>query len=309
MSVTIQSIDPVDSKEGREPLLRRVDHSFTGTFRAMGGPCEVLVDTDDCNEAEAVFEIARSEALRIERKFSRYQGDNVIYAINHSAGKPVEVDDETASLIDYAAFCHEMSDGMFDITSGVLRRIWTFDGGTRVPSRHEIRQCLRNVGWSRATWRDHTLMLQRGMEIDLGGIGKEYAVDRAAGLIAQSARSPFLLNFGGDLYASGPQRWGRLWKVGVDDPDRTGAVLYALDIAQGGVATSGDAHRFIRWHGKRLGHILNPKSGWPVEDAPRSITVAARTCTEAGTLSTLAYLQGPGARAYLEQNGVQFWIV
>ncbi|HEX3109655.1 MAG TPA: FAD:protein FMN transferase [Thermoanaerobaculia bacterium] len=306
MSVTIQS---AISREGRESLLHRVDDYFTGTFHAMGGPCEVLIDSDDRDDAEKVFELARNEALRIEQKFSRYRRDNIIYAINHSAGTPVDVDDETASLINYAVICYEMSDGMFDITSGVLRRIWTFNGGTRVPTRREIRDCLRDVGWSRATWRDHTLTLRSGMEIDLGGIGKEYAVDRAAALAAQSTRSSFLLNFGGDLYASGPRRLGRLWSIGIDDPDRTGAVLYRLEVAQGGIATSGDAHRFVRWHGKRLGHILNPKSGWPVEGAPRSITVAARTCTEAGTLSTLAYLQGPGARAYLERDGVQFWVV
>jgi thiamine biosynthesis lipoprotein len=76
----------------------------------------------------------------------------------------------------------------------------------------------------------------------------------------------------------------------VDDPDRTGeAALYRLDV----VATSGDARRYVRWRGKRLGHILNPKTGWPVEGAPRSVTVVALTCLEAGTLSTLAYLQGP----------------
>lgn len=275
----------------------------------MASPCEVLVDTDDTSEAERAFSIAEAEARRIEQKFSRYRTDNVIYAINHAEGAPVEVDDETASLIDYAAVCYDMSDGMFDITSGVLRRVWTFDGGTRVPSRHAIRDVLRHVGWPRVTWENRKLTLPRGMEIDLGGIGKEYAVDRAAALVAQNVRSPFLLNFGGDLFASRPRRGGALWSIGIDDPDRTGAVLYRLDVAQGGIATSGDAHRFVRWHGKRLGHILNPKTGWPIEDAARSITVAARTCTEAGTLSTMAYLHGPGAREYLEASGVQFWVV
>jgi thiamine biosynthesis lipoprotein len=77
----------------------------------------------------------------------------------------------------------------------------------------------------------------------------------------------------------------------------------------GRLATSGDARRYVHWRGKRLGHILNPKTGWPVEGAPRSVTVVARTCLEAGTISTLAYLQGPGARAFLEEQKVQFWIL
>jgi thiamine biosynthesis lipoprotein len=87
------------------------------------------------------------------------------------------------------------------------------------------------------------------------------------------------------------------------------AALYRIELPQGGLATSGDARRYVLWKGKRLGHILNPKTGWPVEDAPRAVTVLSRTCLEAGTLSTLAYLQGPRARDFLEEQGVQFWLL
>ncbi|HSP35152.1 MAG TPA: FAD:protein FMN transferase, partial [Thermoanaerobaculia bacterium] len=202
------------------------------------------------------------------------------------------------------------SDGLFDITSGVLRRVWTFDGRSRVPSRHDVKECLRYVGWHRVTWQNPMLTLPRGMQIDFGGIGKEYAVDRAAALIAARSAISFVVNFGGDLYARGTRRGGRTWGVGVDDPTRTGqAALYRLDIASGGIATSGDSRRYVIYRGKRLGHILNPKTGWPVEGAPRSVTVVGRTCLEAGTLSTLAYLQGAQARSYLAEQGVQFWIV
>ncbi len=160
------------------------------------------------------------------------------------------------------------------------------------------------------TWADSTLTLPAGMEIDLGGIGKEYAVDRIAALLAERTGDAFLVNLGGDLYASGARRGGRPWSVGLDDPERTGAaVLYRIDFARGGLATSGDARRFVRWQGKRLGHILDPRTGWPVRDAPRSVTVLDRTCLEAGSLSTLAYLQGPRAREFLEQQGVEFRIV
>ena len=292
------------------PPPHRLDGCFAGRFEAMGGPCEVLVDTDDAEEAESLLAVAEEEARRIERKFSRYRRDNLVHAIHQANGAPVEVDEETALLIDYAAACHELSDGMFDITSGVLRRVWTFDGGRRVPSREAVKQCLRHVGWPRVSWRKPVLTLPAGMEIDFGGIGKEYAVDRAAARIAERTGHAFLVNFGGDLYAAGRRRGGQPWGVGIDDPRRTGeAALYRLDVAAGGIATSGDARRFVRWRGKRLGHILNPKTGWPVEDAPRSVTVAASTCLEAGTLSTLACLQGAGARAFLEEQGAQFWIV
>ena len=288
----------------------RVDDYFAGTFSAMAGPCTVLVDTDDDGEAAILARIAQDEALRIEQKFSRYRSDNVVHAINHAEGRAVEVDEETALLIDYASTCYALSDGRFDITSGVLRRVWTFDGGSRVPDAGAVKSCLRHVGWSRVEWQKPVLTLPPGMEIDFGGVGKEYAVDRAAALIAARTANAFIVNFGGDLYARGPRRGSRAWAVGIDDPARTGeAALSRIEITTGGIATSGDAHRYVVHRGKRLGHILNPKTGWPVDDAPRSVTVVGRTCMEAGTLSTLAYLQGPNARAFLEEQGVAFRIV
>jgi FAD:protein FMN transferase len=290
--------------------LTRVEDYFLGRFTAMGSPCEVLVDTDDRALANAAWRTAEREARRIEEKFSRYKPDNVVHRINHSGGTPIPVDEETASLISYTATCHEMSGGLFDITSGVLRRVWTFDGSDRVPAEAAVQEVLRHVGWHRVTWEGSILTMPAGMEIDLGGIGKEYAVDRAAALIAAEIPYPFLVNFGGDLYASGWRRGRRPWRVGVDDPERTGeAALYRVDLPRGGLATSGDARRYVVWKGRRLGHILNPKTGWPVEDAPRSVTVLAPTCVEAGTLSTLAYLQGARAGHFLREQGVQFRIV
>jgi thiamine biosynthesis lipoprotein len=290
--------------------LTRVEDYFLGRFSAMASPCEVLVDTDDRARANAACRIAEREARRIEGKFSRYRSDNIIHRINQSGGTPIPVDEETALLIGYAATCYEMSAGMFDITSGVLRRIWKFDGSDRVPAEAAVRDVLQHVGWHRVTWEISMLTMPAGMEIDLGGVGKEYAVDRAAALIAAEIPDSFLVNFGGDLYASGWRRGQRPWRVGVDDPERPGeGALYRIDVPRGGLATTGDARRFVMFKGKRLGHILNPKTGWPVENAPRSVTVLARTCVEAGTLSTLAYLQGPRAGDFLREQGVQFRIV
>jgi thiamine biosynthesis lipoprotein len=292
------------------PALARLENLFVGRFEAMASPCEVLIDTDDKSLAQAILDIAEREARRVEAKFSRYRAGNIIHQINHSMGQRVRVDEETEALLGYAATCHRMSHGMFDITSGVLRRVWKFDGGEHVPSQAEVQDALRHVGWERIVYEDSTLRMPAGMEIDLGGIGKEYAVDRAAALIQARTTASFLVNFGGDLLAVGPCRGERPWRVGIDDPDRPGeAALYRIDIPAGALATSGDARRFVRWNGKRLGHILNPKTGWPVEDAPRAVTVLGQTCIEAGTLSTLAYLQGSRAREFLEQQGVQFWIV
>jgi FAD:protein FMN transferase len=301
-------MDPADSGNPDSPPAR-VDDYFLGRFVTMASPCEVLVDTDDPAEAESLVRIAEREAKRIEQAFSRYRTDNIVHRINHSEGQPVRVDAEMALLLDYAAMCYEESDGMFDITSGVLRRVWKFDGGDRVPSEAAVRELLQYVGWSRVAWDGSTLAMPPGMEIDLGGIGKEYAVDRAAGLLAARTARPFLVNFGGDLFTGGERRGGRPWGVGVDDPSRTGeAVLWRIELVRGGLATTGDARRFVLHNGRRFGHILNPKTGWPVEDPPRAVTVLAPTCLEAGTLSTLAYLQGRGADEFLKEQGVEFRI-
>jgi FAD:protein FMN transferase len=300
---------PLPPPGAAEPVLQREDDDFVGRFTAMGGPCEVLADTDDAEEARALVTEARDEALRIERKFSRYRADSVVSAIHRAAGAPVEVDGETAQLLDYAALCHEESEGRFDITSGVLRRVWTFDGGDRVPSAEAVAALLPLVGWGRVRWQAPWLTLPAGMEIDLGGIGKEYAVDRAATRIAARARCAFLVNFGGDLLASGSRRGGRPSIVGVDDPERTGeAVTHRIELPRGGLATSGDARRWVMHRGRRLGHILDPRTGWPVEGAPRAVTVLAPTCLEAGTLATFAILQGACARAFLEAQRVAFHI-
>jgi thiamine biosynthesis lipoprotein len=272
----------------------------------MASPCEVHVAEPDRALAERIVALAAAEAARIEAKLSRYRPGNVIDAINTAGGRPVVVDEETARLLDYAAELFELSDGKFDVTSGVLRRAWRFDGSERVPSREAVDALLPLVGWRRVRWRAPELTLLPGMEIDLGGIGKEYAVDRAAALV-RPLSAHCLLNFGGDLLAVGPQADGRPWRVGVESLHDSAAAAIEIELATGALATSGDARRFLRKDGKRYSHILDPTTGWPVEDAPRSVTVAAPTCTQAGMLATLALLRGRDAEAFLAAQGAQYW--
>ena len=151
-----------------------------------------------------------------------------------------------------------------------------------------------------------TLRLEPGMEIDFGGIGKEYAVDRAATLL-RGAAEPCLINLGGDLAVTRPAAGGRPWRVGIEALDASGKPARALELRRGALATSGDARRFLLKDGYRYGHVLNARTGWPVERAPRSVTVAANTCTEAGTFSTLALLHGAGAEEFLRAQGVDYW--
>lgn len=284
--------------------------AWRGRFKAMASPCELLVEGADEAQARVLLEAAAAEALRIEAKFSRYRDDSVIAMLHRSRGEPVAVDDETALLLDYAAACHAMSDGLFDVTSGVLREAWRFDGSDRVPKADRVRVLVERIGWHKLHWQRPKIVLPPGMEIDLGGIGKEYAVDRVLALLRSQAALPMLVNFGGDLAVSGLRADGRAWQVGVERPDaqQRSAVL-RLDLSAGALATSGDARRYLLKDGVRYGHILDPRDGWPVRGAPRSVTVAAGRCTEAGTLATLAMLQGPRAEEWLAGQGVPHWIL
>jgi FAD:protein FMN transferase len=154
----------------------------------------------------------------------------------------------------------------------------------------------------------HLLLLPAEMELDFGGFGKEYAVDRAYDILAASCSVPFLVNFGGDLRASAPPGHGSS-QVGIERSEGDGTAAMLLDLQQGSLATSGDPHRFLLKDGVRYSHILDPHTGWPVIGAPRSVTTAASSCTEAGLWSTLALLQGERAGAFLAEQGVRHWVL
>jgi thiamine biosynthesis lipoprotein len=285
----------------------RSENLLAVRFTAMASPCEVLLPTMRHDAALTLGAIAAQEAWRVERKYSRYRDDSVTAWIHRNRGKDLVMDAETASLIDFASECLAMSEGLFDITSGVLRRAWTFDGSDRIPGQDVIEGLLPLVGFDKLQWRSPVLVLPPGMELDFGGIGKEYAVDRAYELLALRSSTPFLVNFGGDLRANRSPSHGA-WQVGLERPDADQEAAVLLDLEHGALATSGDSRRYLLKDGIRYSHILNPLTGWPDPDSPRSITVAASSCTEAGLLSTVAMLHGAGAAAYLDEQGVRYWL-
>lgn len=292
--------------------LQRTADGWRGSFGAMASPCEILIEGADESLARSLLEIAQQEALRIEHKFSRYRDDSVIGQLHAARGTPISVDDETAQLIDFCNQCHHLSGGRFDATSGVLRTAWRFDGSDRLPDPELVDALRQRVGWHRVVWQRPWLTLPAGMELDLGGIGKEYAVDRVLALLAARTPLPLLVNFGGDLVVSGRRADGRAWQVGIEEPDAPAPrppAAGVIELSAGALATSGDARRFLLKDGIRYGHILDPRSGWPVQGAPRSVTVAAPTCTEAGMLATFAMLQGAGAEDWLDAQGMPHWVL
>src|SRR2546423_11488715 len=173
-------------------------HRFT--FFAMAAENEVQVHADDAAQAEMTANAAIAEVKRIEAKYSRYRDESMVSRINAAAGKdPVEVDEETLSLLAFADACFRQSEGLFDATSGVLRRAWNFRE-PRVPSQGELEALLPLVGWQNVQIEERQVRLPRkGMELDFGGFGKEYAVDRAARVMAESGAASAMVNLAGDL--------------------------------------------------------------------------------------------------------------
>ena len=278
-------------------------------FSAMASPCEVLLETEDLDFARALGAYAAAEARRIDEKFSRYKAGSVVAAILESRGRSITVDDETAKLLDYGEMLWRVSEGRFDLTSGILRHAWQFEEATQAPDPQRIPELMRYVGWQRLQWAPPVLTLPAGMEVDFGGIGKEYAVDRVADWAARESGDPVLVNFGGDLRCTGAAPASGAWQVGIESLAKPGQPAKRIELTSGALATSGDARRAIVIDGKRYGHILDARTGWPAPGAPRSITVAAPTCSQAGSFSTLAMLHGADAEAFLRAENLRYWLL
>ncbi len=275
------------------------------TFRAMGTLCSLHLFAESEARAGVLGAMAVAEVDRIERKFSRYDQSSSLSIINRKAaiGETVRVDEEMAGLLDFAVACFEKSDGLFDITSGILRRAWNF-ASDRLPTDGSIASLLPRIGMDKLVWRSPDLSFSvAGMELDFGGIGKEYAVDRLASLLAAEGVTQGMIDLGGDFFVLGPHPGGNAWQIGLRDPDNPGQLTDAVAISSGALATSGDYERCLTVDGRRYGHILDPRTGWPARGLS-SVTVLAPQCMVAGAMSTIAILKGSDGAKWLSGLGV-----
>ena len=277
-------------------------------FDAMASRNDIVVAGMEAAPARAALRAAAAEVWRIEAKYSRYRDDSVVSRVNASAGTELDVlvDAETASLLDFCEQLFEASDGLFDVTSGPLRRAWNFRAA-RVPSDAELAPLLELIGWRHVKWDGRRVRLTRaGMELDFGGIGKEYAADRAHAVLVNAGARHGFVNLAGDLRVLGPRPDGTPWVVGIQHPRRPGATSAHLQLSHGALATSGDYERyFVTPDGRRCCHILDPGSGQPVSHW-QSISVIAPTCAAAGAMATIGMLRGPSAESFLREQGVAF---
>jgi len=278
-------------------------------FKAMGSACEVVLASHTQNEAESMAKLAIDEVLRIERKYSRYTTDSIIAKINQQAGRvALQCDDETWALFQFASQLFDKSDGLFDITSGVLRQAWDFKK-PEVPTSQKLEALLPLVGWQNVVLQDQSIALPlAGMEVDLGGFGKEYAADRAVQVLKEKGVTHGYVNLAGDMRFLGPKPTGEPWMIGIQDPRVRDHVMATLPVTQGGLATSGDYERYFELNGQRYCHVLNPKTGMPVSYW-RSVSVTSPATVVSGCTTTMVMLKEADGLAFLQATGFDFFAI
>lgn len=265
------------------------------TFQAMSTICRVDFSASDPLAAREF----QGEVLRwiaeFEARYSRFIPDSLISRINATAGQQwVEVDAETDALFH---LCHEMAfftRGVFDPTALPLVRLWNWKADPPViPDDNAIAAAKELVGWHRVQRRPGAIFLPRaGMCLDLGGIGKEYAVDRVLTMAVQRGFPNVLVDFGNDVRVLGEPPERGAWHIGLEDPRHPGHCWTGVAVNNHAVATSGDYIRHFLHRGRRFGHIIDPRTGYPVNNGTLSVSILAPHCTFAGVVSTAAFVFG-----------------
>ena len=231
-----------------------------------------------------------------EKKFSRFRPGSVISRINAAAGRDwVEVDAEVEHLLGLADDLHRRTDGILDPTLLPLLRVWDWKKvHEKLPSVSEVKAALALTGWHKVQRKPGAVRLpEAGMGLDFGGFGKEYAVDYLAGMARQRGVTNALIDLGRDISALGGNGRHPFWHVGIEDGFNPGTCWGGLAASDVAVSASGDYARHFSHDGIRYGHILDPRTGWPVANGMRAVTVIAPSCLEAGVYSTAAFVLGP----------------
>jgi thiamine biosynthesis lipoprotein len=282
--------DPVPSGKGAALPLRRL------TFRAMATQCEVQYAAPGGDPQASQFEAAAAGWVHaFEAKYSRFQPNSLISRINDAAGKEwVAVDPETDGLLAMCDTLFFMTRGILDPSALPLIRIWNWKADPPViPDAAAIAAALRLVGWSKVRREPGKVFLpEKGMALDFGGFGKEYAVDIVAHIARDHGILNSLVDFGHDLRATGAPPGRPAWHIGLEDPKVPGKTWASVGLSGKSIASSGDYIRSFTVARKRYGHIIDPRTGWPVSNGCTQATVIADTCLQAGMLSTSAFIAG-----------------
>lgn len=247
---------------------------------------------------------AQAKVAELEGLWSTTDEKSVVYALNHSGGTPVDVDESTGALLGFALEMARETDGALEPTVYPVLLAWGFTTGeNRVPDKEEIQELLQKVGYEKVRTDGNRVMLPAGMELDFGAVGKGYTGDILVELLEERGITSALLDLGGNIQAVGSKPDGSDWRVGLRDPFG-GEYLGVLEISDLAVVTSGNYERyFVGEDGKVYGHIIDPVTGYPAESGLASVTVIAREGKICDALSTALFVMGEEkAAAYWRQH-------
>jgi thiamine biosynthesis lipoprotein len=269
----------------------------SATKYLMGTQVDVLAQHESIQSCKSAFYEAFREIDRIENLLSAQREASELARINQNAGQaPVKVSWETLAIIRRAVDYAKKFDGYFDISIGPISHLWGFgwEKKVAVPERRRLVALLPLVGYGKIiiNAQDTTIAFGRdGMKLDLGGIAKGYAIDRAAMVLRRQGIKNFLLNADGDIYAAGHKSDNQKWHVGIQHPRGKQALIASFELSDFAVATSGDYERFIEVEGTRYHHIFDPRTGYPAP-LTQSVSVLAPTAEEADAWATYLFIIG-----------------
>jgi thiamine biosynthesis lipoprotein len=236
------------------------------------------------------------EVRRLEQLLSTWIKTSELSGVNAAAGRnPITVSSETLELLMRAVEIGELTDGAFDITVGPAVQLWKVTEAARVPTKMELAIAAQYVDYHllRLDPKTRTVFLEKpGMQIDIGGIGKGYAAERAAAVMRNAGATGGLIAVAGDFRIFGRRADGTSWPIGIQHPRRSGAVLAILESVDEAVSTSGDYERFFFKDGIRYHHILDPRTLQPARRC-QSVTIVASDATTADGLATGVFVMGP----------------
>jgi thiamine biosynthesis lipoprotein len=265
-------------------------------FRAMSTECRVLVHGVSAEIAREFQQEVLAWTAQFEARYSRFLPESLIGRINAAAGEHwVETDSETERLFNLCQDLFFFTRGSFDPTALPLILLWNWKQRPPVvPLAESIRAAQELVGWNKIQRRPGGIFLpRRGMGLDLGGIGKEYAVDCVTNRAIERGIPHVLVDFGLDVRVRGHSPDKKFWWIGLDDATNPGKCWTGVAVSDHAVATSGDYLRNFEHEGRRYGHILDPRTGYPALNDCRAVSVIAPSCTIAGLLSTSVCILGP----------------
>jgi thiamine biosynthesis lipoprotein len=266
------------------------------SFQALGTRCEVQYAAPGGDVQAQTFERAAVGWVEaFEAKYSRFRPESLIGRINAAAGREwVAVDAEAEALFKLCDTLHFMTQGVIDPTALPLMRLWDYKATPpRIPGADEIADARALVGWKKVRREPGKIFLpEPGMALDFGGFGKEYAVDAVAQLAVEHRLPCALVDFGHDLRAIGAPPGRPAWHIGLEDPQAPGRSTGSVALVNRGIASSGDYLRGFTVDGRRYGHIIDPRTGWPVANGCVQANVVATSCLQAGVLSTAAFVLG-----------------